>query len=119
MVPFAFAEDSVYIPYYVQRCCFYYSFSDVCTGVCTYSLFFISVLWYFLLPLDSFFDALFSGGGLDPVYARGGAAETDHRDAQGDAGSVGGAHVGFPQHRHQGMCVRYETCVPYLSYSGI
>ena len=45
-----------------------------------------------------------TGGGFDSVDAGGGTAKADHRHEEGHARPAGGAHVGFPQHRHQGAC---------------
>ena len=53
------------------------------------------------------------GGGLDPVPAGGGAAQADHRHAQGHAGPSGGAPPRLPQHRHQGQ--RAAAALPGLS----
>ncbi len=44
-------------------------------------------------------------GSADSFLAGGRATPTDHRDTQGDVGSVGSAFARFPQYRHQGIRV--------------
>ena len=53
------------------------------------------------------------GGGLDPLAAGGGAAETDYRDEERHAGPSRGASARLPQHRHQGL--RAAAALPSLS----
>ena len=53
------------------------------------------------------------GGCADPISAGGGAAQTDHRDAQGHARPARGPSPRLPQHRHQGL--RAPAPLPGLS----
>ena len=53
------------------------------------------------------------GGCADPISAGGGAAQTDYRDAQGNARPARGPSPRLPQHRHQGL--RAPAPLPGLS----